>query len=71
MTLTSTYDYDYSPRRGASPEWIEHIVDAILAEATLGEKIAMLSGRGFFQEFVEDGRLWGPAPIGQAAALSD
>lgn len=62
MTLTSAYDYDYSPRRGASPEWIDNIVDAILAEATLGEKIAMLSGRGFFQEFVEDGRLWGARP---------
>jgi beta-glucosidase len=37
-------------------------VGAVLAAATLEEKVGMMSGRGFFAEFVADGRLWGARP---------
>jgi beta-glucosidase len=37
-------------------------VEAILAAATLAEKVGMMSGQGFFQAFAEDGRLWGARP---------
>lgn len=37
-------------------------VDAILAEATLEEKVAAMSGRGFFAADQEDRGLWGARP---------
>lgn len=37
-------------------------VDRLLAEATLAEMVAMMSGRGFFRAFKEDGRRWGARP---------
>lgn len=37
-------------------------IDALLADATLEEKIAMMSGRGFFRAYVEDGGVWGARP---------
>ena len=37
-------------------------VDAILAEATLEEKVGMMSGRGFFAAYQEDGGVWGARP---------
>lgn len=37
-------------------------VDAILGDATLEEKVGMMSGRGFFAAFKEDGGLWGARP---------
>lgn len=30
-----------------------------LATATLEEKVGMMSGRGFFADFAEDGGVWG------------
>lgn len=36
--------------------------DRLLAEATLPEKVAMMSGRGFFRAFKADGRRWGARP---------
>jgi beta-glucosidase len=41
---------------------IDTTVDNILAEATLEEKVGMLSGKGFFKAFVEDDRVWGARP---------
>lgn len=38
------------------------MVDRILARATLAEKVGMMSGRGFFQAFAEDGKVWGSRP---------
>jgi len=58
----SDQQFDFAPRRGASDEWIADTVDAIMAQATLAEKVGMLSGRGFFQEFMADDRLWGARP---------
>lgn len=52
----------HMPPVGASAPEIESVVEAVLAEATLAEKVAMMSGRGFFQEFVADERLWGARP---------
>ena len=58
----SDQQFDFAPRRGASDEWIADTIDAILNHATLAEKVGMLSGRGFFQEFMADDRLWGARP---------
>jgi beta-glucosidase len=54
--------FDFAPRRGASDQWIAETIDAIMDHATLAEKVGMLSGRGFFQEFMADDRLWGARP---------
>jgi beta-glucosidase len=37
-------------------------VDAILTEATLAEKVGMMSGKGFFKAYAEDGGVWGARP---------
>ena len=58
----SDQQYDFAPRRGASDTWIAETIDAIMDQATLAEKVGMLSGRGFFQEFMADDRLWGARP---------
>lgn len=58
----SDQQFDFAPRRGASKEWIAETIDAIMEQATLAEKVGMLSGRGFFQEFMADDRLWGARP---------
>jgi beta-glucosidase len=58
----SDQQFDFAPRRGASAEWIAETIDAIMEQATLAEKVGMLSGRGFFQEFMADDRLWGARP---------
>lgn len=36
--------------------------DAILAEATLAEKVGMMSGKGFFAAYAADGGRWGARP---------
>lgn len=41
---------------------IAALVDDVLAAATLPEKVGMMSGTGFFQAFVEDGKVWGARP---------
>ena len=41
---------------------IADVVDAVLTEATLAEKVGMLSGKGFFKDFVEDNRVWAARP---------
>lgn len=53
---------EYAPRKGMSADVIETTIDAILAEASLEEKVGMLSGKGFFQAFVEDQRVWAARP---------
>ncbi|WP_199200575.1 beta-glucosidase family protein [Alkalicaulis satelles] len=45
-------------------------MDAVLRRASLEEKIAMMSGRGFFQQFMADGGVWGASPY-QAGARCD
>jgi len=45
-----------------TPAEIAAQVEAILAEATLAEKVGMMSGRGFFKAFREDGGRFGARP---------
>jgi beta-glucosidase len=47
------------PEKGMSGEEIERRIDAILAEATLEEKVGMMSGQGFYRQFRESGKKWG------------
>ena len=51
-----------SPRKGMSETEIATTIAAILHEATLDEKVAMMSGKGFFKLYQESGRRWGAAP---------
>lgn len=67
--MSDTLTHDFAPRRGASAEWIDETVEAIIAEATLAEKVTMLSGRGFFKDFVADDRLWGARPYRAGSGL--
>ncbi len=53
---------DLSPQVGLSPEEIAVRVEAILASASLEEKVGMMSGKGFFKQFAQSGRLWGAEP---------
>lgn len=53
---------DYAPRKGMTDADIAAVVEAILADATLEEKVAMMSGRGFFQQIQESGGRWGGHP---------
>jgi beta-glucosidase len=45
-----------------NPEALEAAVERVLEQATLSEKVGMMSGRGFFKAFQEDGKLWGARP---------
>jgi beta-glucosidase len=60
--MTPDLPEDLSPQKGLTPDQIGARVDAILAQATLEEKVAMMSGKGFFKQFAESGRLWGAQP---------
>jgi beta-glucosidase len=53
---------DLSPQIGLSQDEISSRVDAIIDAATLEEKVGMMSGKGFFKQFAESGRLWGAQP---------
>ena len=51
-----------APPKGASPAEISTAIDAIIAEASLAEKVGMMSGKGFFAAYREDKGLWGSRP---------
>jgi beta-glucosidase len=53
---------DFNARKGMTAAEIERVIDAVLAEATLDEKIGMMSGKGFFAAFKQDNRRWGARP---------
>jgi beta-glucosidase len=53
---------DLSPQTGLLPDQIAARIDAIIKLATLEEKVGMMSGKGFFKQFAESGRLWGAEP---------
>ena len=53
---------NFAPRKGMTPTELEQTVSAILDAASLEEKVAMMSGRGFFQAMQEDGMRWGARP---------
>jgi len=52
---------DFSPQKGLTPEDIRQLVDSVIVEATLEEKVAMMSGRGFFALHKASG-VWGSDP---------
>ena len=56
---------DFAPTKGMSDGDIADTVTAILANATLADKVAMMSGRGFFKAYVEDGRVWAAHAAGE------
>ncbi len=53
---------DIMPSKGATRADILVAVDAIIASATLAEKVGMMSGQGFFKAYTEDGGVWGGRP---------
>ena len=60
----------FAPVKGLSGPEIDRLVGSILAEATLDEKVAMMSGRGFFAAYQEDGRRWGARPYQAGGGIS-
>lgn len=52
----------FAPEKNLAPSQISTRIDAILAEATLAEKVEMMSGKGFFAAFQADGGVWGGRP---------
>ncbi len=60
---------DFVPRKGLAPAEIEALIDDVLAEATLAERVSMMSGSGFFQAFVEDGKVWAARPYRAGGGL--
>jgi beta-glucosidase len=50
------------PSSGIDAATIADRVEAVLAKATLTEKIAMMSGRGFFEAIKADQGVWGARP---------
>nr|WP_310524656.1 glycoside hydrolase family 3 C-terminal domain-containing protein [Polymorphobacter sp.] len=53
---------DFAPVKGLTPVQIADRVEAILAAATLAEKVGMMSGKGFFKALKEDGGVWAARP---------
>jgi beta-glucosidase len=53
---------DLAPVKGATPAEIAAMIDAILAEATLEEKVGMMSGQGFFMAMMMSDQRIGSAP---------
>jgi beta-glucosidase len=61
---------DLAPEKGMSPDQIDARVAAILAACTLEEKVAMMSGKGFFRAMKEDAMVWGARPY-RAGAFNE
>lgn len=53
---------ELAPSKNLTPSQIAMRVDAILDQATLAEKVGMMSGKGFFAAYKEDGGVWGGRP---------
>ena len=53
---------EFVPRKGMTEADIATTIAAVLAKATLTEKIGMMSGAGFFKAFMEDKRVWAARP---------
>ncbi|HXW82796.1 MAG TPA: hypothetical protein VEJ86_00185, partial [Candidatus Binataceae bacterium] len=53
---------DLAPRKGMTAAEISAAVAKILELATLEEKVAMMSGHGFFAQMRESRGLWGANP---------
>lgn len=52
----------YAPVKGMSSRDIDLMVDEIIAESTLTEKITMMAGIGFFKQIKESNYTWGANP---------
>jgi beta-glucosidase len=52
----------FAPVKGMSSADVDSVIDAILTEATLAEKVGMMSGKGFFAQYRESGGLWASHP---------
>jgi beta-glucosidase len=52
----------FAPVKGATPTEIADRVDAIIAAATLEEKVQMMSGKGVYAAFAKPGARWGSEP---------
>jgi beta-glucosidase len=61
--------FDLSPRKGMGPAEIDAVIARFLGEATLSEKVAMVSGKGFFKLYKASGKRWGadPYPAGSGS----
>lgn len=57
------------PPKGVDDQTIVHHVEAVLADLSLAEKIAMMSGAGFFDALAEDDRVWGARPYGAGGGV--
>ncbi|MEQ1548335.1 MAG: glycoside hydrolase family 3 C-terminal domain-containing protein [Chakrabartia sp.] len=58
----TTESPDFAPIKGMTAADIHAVIGAFLAEASLAEKVEMMSGRGFYKAYVEDGRVWAARP---------
>ena len=52
----------FAPEKGLTAAQIAVRIDAILDQATLAEKVGMMSGRGFFAAIKEDAGVWAARP---------
>jgi beta-glucosidase len=50
---------DFAPRKGMTADEIEAAIDRVIEDATLAEKVGMMSGRGFFEQYRGSGGTWG------------
>lgn len=53
---------DFTPRKGMTEAEIAAMIAEILVEATLEEKVGMMSGTGFFKAYMEDNKVWAARP---------
>ncbi len=53
---------DFAPRKDMTESDISATIEAVLSEATLEEKVGMMSGAGFFKAYMEDNKVWGSRP---------
>lgn len=60
---------DLAPAKGLTPAAIAARIDQILGQATLAEKVAMMSGQGFFAAIREDRGVWGARPYRAGGGL--
>lgn len=51
----------FVPRKGMTDDAIDDLIERVIAEATLEEKVAMMSGHGFFELHRKSG-VWGSDP---------
>lgn len=60
---------EFKPEKNMSPERIDETVSAVLAQASLEERVAMMSGRGFFALHAASG-VWGSDPYPAGGGLA-